>query len=132
MQVGRWSSRDGVVMDPRKPVYWLSGSVAVPKDSSAVVENTTIRVVTVIVSIRQFCYFHFVYVFLIALFVVSNPFSFYASLEICKYHSLVVLNLVTSRLDVTVHNETQFQWLQPSYYTHQHREFPHYPNYSLS
>ena len=51
MQVGRWSSRDGVVMDPRKPVYWLSGSVAVPKDSSAVVENTTIRVVTVIVSI---------------------------------------------------------------------------------
>ena len=54
MQVGRWSSRDGVVMNPRKPVYWLSGSVAVPKDSSAVVENTTIRVVTVIVSILQF------------------------------------------------------------------------------
>ena len=51
MQVGRWSSRDGVVMDPRKPVYWLSGSVAVPKDSSAVVANTTIRVVTVIVGI---------------------------------------------------------------------------------
>ena len=96
VQVGRWSSRDGVVMDPRKPVYWLSGSVAVPKDSSAVVENTTIRVVTVIVSIRQFSYFHFVYVFIIALFVASNPFSFYASLEICSYHSLVVLNLVTS------------------------------------
>ena len=63
MQVGRWSSRDGVVMDPRKPVYWLSGSVVVPKDSSAVVENTTIRVVTVIVSICQLCYFNFVYVF---------------------------------------------------------------------
>lgn len=63
VQVGRWSSQDGVVMDPRKPVYWLSGSVAVPKDSSAVVENTTIRVVTVIVSILQFCYFNFVNVF---------------------------------------------------------------------
>ena len=102
MQVGRWSSRDGVVMDPRKPVYWLSGSVAVPKDSSAVVENTTIRVVTVIVSIRQFCYFHFVYVFLIALFVASNPFSFYA-FTAANYFNMTVSNKKALATLDTVH-----------------------------
>jgi len=40
------------VMDPRQPVIWLSGSVNVPKDTSTLVENTTIRVVTVIVSMK--------------------------------------------------------------------------------
>lgn len=39
------------MMDNRQPVIWLSGSVAVPKDTSTFVENTSIRVVTVIVSI---------------------------------------------------------------------------------
>ncbi|KAJ7372454.1 hypothetical protein OS493_018961 [Desmophyllum pertusum] len=48
IQVGHWSTRDGVVMDPRQPVIWLSGSVNIPKDTSTIVENTTIRVVTVI------------------------------------------------------------------------------------
>jgi len=48
IQVGRWNSRDGIVMDKRQPVIWLSGSVAVPKDTSTFVENTSIRVVTVI------------------------------------------------------------------------------------
>lgn len=51
-QVGHWSTKDGVVMDPRQPVIWLSGSVNIPKDTSTIVENTTIRVVTVIVSIN--------------------------------------------------------------------------------
>ena len=51
-QVGYWNSRDGVVMDPRQPVIWLSGSVNVPKDTSTFVENTTIRVMTVIVSMK--------------------------------------------------------------------------------
>lgn len=40
-------------MDPRQPVIWLSGSINVPTDTSTVVENTTIRVVTVIVSNGQ-------------------------------------------------------------------------------
>lgn len=40
-------------MDPRQPVIWLSGSINVPMDTSTVVENTTIRVVTVIVSNGQ-------------------------------------------------------------------------------
>ena len=53
MQVGHWNSRAGIVMDPRQPVIWLSGSVNVPKDTSTVVENTTIRVITVIVSITR-------------------------------------------------------------------------------
>lgn len=51
-QVGHWNSRDGVVMDPRQPVIWLSGSVNVPKDTSTLVENTTIRVMTVLVSMK--------------------------------------------------------------------------------
>jgi len=52
IQVGYWNSKDGVVMDPRQPVIWLSGSVNVPKDTSTLVENTTIRVMTVIVSMK--------------------------------------------------------------------------------
>ena len=53
-QVGYWNSRDGIVMDPRQPVIWLSGSVNVPKDTSTLVENTTIRVMTVIVSMTPY------------------------------------------------------------------------------
>lgn len=40
------------MMDPRQPVIWLSGSVNVPKDTSTLVENTTIRVMTVLVSMK--------------------------------------------------------------------------------
>lgn len=53
-QVGYWNSRDGIVMDPRQPVIWLSGSVNIPKDTSTLVENTTIRVMTVIVSMKLY------------------------------------------------------------------------------
>ena len=42
------------MMDPRQPVIWLSGSVNVPKDTSTLVENTTIRVMTVIVSMKSY------------------------------------------------------------------------------
>lgn len=37
-------------MDQRQPIIWLSGSFATPKDTPAMVENTTIRVITVMVS----------------------------------------------------------------------------------
>lgn len=42
------------MMDPRQPVIWLSGSVNIPKDTSTLVENTTIRVMTVIVSMKPY------------------------------------------------------------------------------
>lgn len=38
-------------MFPDKPVLWLSQSLHIPRDRAKTVENTTLRVVTMIVSI---------------------------------------------------------------------------------